>query len=346
MNEVKVFVSSREIELMNFRKVSKQVIEKLNMYPVLFEEKNVATNKNTNKAYIEDVENCHIFILILWKSMSVPVRDEYTTAVKEHKPILIFEREIFEKEVRDPSLNEFLDEYQLGTSQNFRNTVKSKFRTETEFSATLKESLKEELISAFERPVRLYDRSKMYKEGSKLIEQAEKRLYIFQRKATLFYANEDLKDEFGEEDLELNYRNFELDFAKNLRTWIVDKNNFGDIKFAYIFDMSLTKRKINKIRNEEARSRIIDLIKENLLFFKNIEKQSKDKFKFTALDTPVSGPLMIADNYYGLWILGQRNSISIYHENERISSVLAEGLEAELDKNHTSYNDIILGLGI
>ena len=349
MEEVKVFVSSREQELNYERAASSEVISELSMQPILFEKYKASTNDNTHQAYLSKIKDCQIFVLIIWKSISDAVLNEYKEAVKQHKPILILERKLEYDEKRDSRLEQFLKDLRKDNFQDGRNSVIRTFDSLNGFKANLKASIKEEIKKAFNKSFKFSYRDEMYNEGAVLVKNSKKRLYIFQRKAALFYVNKDLRDSYGDVEPELRFRDFEINFSNTLREWIKDIRalKIDDVKFVYVFDRALTMQKLAKISNPMAKEAIINAFKTNLIKYKDIEKESNYNFQFTTLEAPISGPLMIADNNFGLWILGKEDSISFYQDNERISSKLAEGLDHELNKRQIkSYNDIITELGI
>ena len=88
MKKINVFVSSSQIELENEREIVAEVVNSINLQPVLFE-LNSALSSAPNRAFLKDVANCDIFVLILWKSFSKAVQEEYKKAVEKNKTVII-----------------------------------------------------------------------------------------------------------------------------------------------------------------------------------------------------------------------------------------------------------------
>ena len=188
MNRIKVFISSAMNELSCERELAQEVIESLNFEPSLFEI--FASQSNSpSQAYTEEVRDCDIFVMILWKSLRKAVLEEYQEAVKMCKPILIFRKLLSEDEKREEELKKFIDELKGETANNtIYRTVFADYRKVSEFKVVLKKSIVNEAAKFYKTPFSTISREEMYKLGTDIIKFSQKRLYLIQRTPSLFFG--------------------------------------------------------------------------------------------------------------------------------------------------------------
>lgn len=108
MHNIRVFISSDMTELEHDREMLVRAVESLNLDPTYFEGLPPST-KDGEDAWLDEVRNCDVFVLLLWRTMKPAVLKEYEIAVQNQKPVLVFVKLLKEGEKRSRALNEFLE---------------------------------------------------------------------------------------------------------------------------------------------------------------------------------------------------------------------------------------------
>ena len=320
MRRIKVFISSSMFELEYEREVANETLKDLNIQPVLFEVF-PSLSESPREAYLESVKECDIFVLILWKSFSPAVLEEYREAVKRSKPILILLKSLDRNERRDQLLEDFIND--LVSSEKgayFKHTVFKKFRSISELRNAVKESVINEISKFYEDPVHTLSREEMYELGTSIIRLTQNRLYLYQRTPALFLgARNYLSSQKGQ------YA-YEVEFTEALEKWISDNHPYNDKELMYLFSGNATRAELVENSLIEDKQYIQKFI-ERLRHYKSIEEETGYRFRFSILDTPISGPMIVGDNRYAIWILGKEDAVSLSQENEKISSILIRMLK-------------------
>ncbi len=63
------------------------------------------------------------------------------------------------------------------------------------------------------------------------------------------------------------------------------------------------------------------------------------------LDVPVSGPLIVGDNRYAIWILGKDQAVSVSQENKGMCNILVRMLNS-YSQEHMNIQHILSALGL
>ncbi|HMG68478.1 MAG TPA: DUF4062 domain-containing protein [Chitinophagaceae bacterium] len=324
MKKITVFISSAQTELECEREISQEIIADLNLHPVLFE-LHPALSSSPTPGFLNEVHQCDIFVLLLWKSLRPAVRAEYQKAIEKNKPVLVLVKRTNYNEKRDEDLETFLSQL---TNENVnhmvRSTVGRDFRSLKELRELLRSSLVAEISKLYQEPISTQDREEMYNLGTEIIKHSQSRLHIFQKTPTLFLG---LKDRARADSYNLDtYQHYEMDFMMALENWIERHQNSKDIEFTYLFDADISKKELLKSVSEENKKSALENIFERIKKFKKIEQQTNYKFKFMYISTPISGPLIIGDNRFAIWITGNEESVSFSQENEKIATILTKTL--------------------
>lgn len=135
-----LFVSSIESEFREARsRVYKMLSEEFDglTRPWLFEF-TPASSEAVEDSYLENVRKCDIFLLVLGSELSEPVAREYTTAVANNKPILVF--------IKDCQRSAQLAEFIQGIRVKY-----SRFDTEQDLLTVVRQSLCDELLRSYRR---------------------------------------------------------------------------------------------------------------------------------------------------------------------------------------------------
>jgi len=338
MRRIKVFISSSMFELEYEREITHQALKDLSIQPVLFEIF-PSLSESPREAYLEGVRECDIFILILWKSFSSAVFEEYCEAVKRSKPILIFLKNLNATERRDEKLENFFDNFLKGEKSLYlKHTVFKTFRGISQLRNAIRGSVINEISKFYRDPVHTLSREEMYELGTAIINYAQNRLYIYQRTPILLLgARNYLSDEKG------RYA-YEVELLETLERWIESNYEYNDKEMMYLFSTSSTKKELEScslINNNKYVEKLIERIEH----YKHIEEITGYRFKFLPLDIPVSGPMIVGDNRYAIWILGGEDAVSISQENEKISHILIRMLKTHC-QTFISVNEILTMFGI
>lgn len=341
MRRLSVFISSRIHELEYEREKAIEVITNLNAEPILFE-LFPSLSESPEQTYIQEVRNCDIFIIILWKTLGKGVLEEYKTAVDENKPILLFLKYLEQDEKMEKELELFLriinggkiDEKEfenidkniasllreIYTRSAYKITTYKRYRKLSQFSEELKRAILNELAKMYESPVTTTIPKEMYKLGIDIINTSKNRLCILQRTPSLL---------FGARPYDSPYKiHYEEEFYNCLIRWIESCISNPQLEMFYVFSFEHTKRELQKIdRIVYPDGNIKDLNKiENKkewlkeLFTNILTKIKKSKYRFRVgfmHADKFSGPLAVGDNRFAIWIVG--DSISISQLNNKLA---------------------------
>lgn len=253
-------------ELEYEREIATEVLTDLSLQPVLFEIF-PSLNESPQEAYLEGVKDCDIFILILWKSLSPAVLEEYHEAVKRSKPILIFLKSLEGTEHRDEKLEAFIDDL-ISNKKGlyFKNTIFKKFRGISQLRNVLRDSVLNEISKFYKDPVHTLSKEEMYELATSIIRFTQNRLYLYQRTPTLFLGPRNyLSSPEGQ------YA-YERGFLETLEKWINENYKQCDKELMYLFSGNATKTELvekSLIMNKQ----YIEKLTERLHHFKNIEEK-------------------------------------------------------------------------
>ena len=330
--QISVFISSDMTEHEYDREIAEEVLTDMIFNPILFE-LFPAMNMSPSESYTEGVRDCDIFLLLLWKSLSSGVLEEYNEAVKRSKPILMLVKSLAGNEKRTPELTTFLKKFDPNSRERPpRRVTYHKYRSVAELKTAVRESVAAEITKFYREPVYTMARNEMYELGTSIIQYAQRRLYVFQRTPSLIlgarpYTADDSK----------KYA-YEKEFADVLQKWIGANYELADKEFVYLFSAKATEK---EIRGEPLEERV----KDNVRRLKEIEVESGRKFRIEMLDVPMSGPLIVGDNRYAIWVLGEDQAVSISQENKGISDILVMILNSYSQKR-LSNEEMLSVLGL
>jgi murein DD-endopeptidase MepM/ murein hydrolase activator NlpD len=131
-----VFVSSVIEELLHERQVVQKAVGAIPIAkPWLFEH-TPASSAPLAESYLRKVRECDIFILLVGRDISEPVREEYQTALDHDKPRLVFLKDM----KRGPEVEAFIEQIDVKWA---------KFSSDTELRQAVQEALADELIRGY-----------------------------------------------------------------------------------------------------------------------------------------------------------------------------------------------------
>lgn len=342
MKLINIFISSAERELELEREIAGDAIESLNLEPVLFE-LSPALSNSPYEGFLDKVDKCDIFVMMLWKTFTEAVKAEYKRALQKHKPILIFLKNARPGEIISEDLQELIDEA-YSNKEPGKYPVKSiwkDFRGAKDLQAKLRKSILEEIGKFYQEPRSTSTRQELYEIGQSIIDSAQRRLLMFQRTPTLFLGTKDrmVEDAYNAK----SYQTYEKDFLEALIQWIKKYAPVNNVTLTYLFDLKKTKEELKKFITEKNSETITARITENIAKYKELEKQTNYRFTFNPIDKPVSGPFIVGDNRYGIWIMGDDDAVSFSQENEKVATTLTRIISSYTPRS-LSANEMIESL--
>lgn len=311
MSKLRVFISSSQAkrELEYDREIAKIAILELQLEPVMFEGL-PAMSKACEDAYIDEVKNCDILVLILWKTLRPAVKREFNEALSNNRRILIFVKTLHPGEECDADLLEFLQGIELSDGPDRRESAPYiPFYVHYDTLEGLKKRMKEGIIAEISRmlarePMTTHTRQEMYELGTLIARSAKRRLFLFERTPCLLFGPREVY--------------FEEEYHDALQEWIRLVNQDLTREFLYLFDLQATKEELT--RHPENRSRVKDAI----ATLKKTERDTSARFQLTMPSSPnYSGPLALGDDWLAFWLIGQEDAVCISLVNEKFSGALS-----------------------
>ena len=337
--DLNIFISSSESELKNEREIAFDVLNDFNMGPILFE-LSPAQNMSPHTAYLQGVDECSVFIILLYLTFPIAVKKEYLRAVERSKPIIILVRTCNYNEKRSPELINFLDSLREEESSDsaIRISCYREFQNLKTLKKELIRSISHEIAKFYQDPIATLTRDETYFLGADIIAQSQKRLFIFQNTPTLILGTKNIKKDGNYSKIPFNPA--EEQFLNCLNSWIDRNQEKSNVEFYYLYSKGLTKKEIEtKIAVEDIET-IHTEIKERLKFYSDLEERTNFRFRFIPLDTPVSGPFIIGDNRYAYWLMGYLDSVSISQENAKIAETMIKMIKYHSVRAY-SYEQIV-----
>ena len=315
MRKIDIFISSAMRELECEREIAQEVLREMNVNPILFE-LFPGLSHSPAEAYSDEVQQCDIFILILWKSLRPAVREEYREAVKRSKPILVLVKSLTENEERDPELRDFLrglagsDSAQRGVRLVFKS-----FRGLSELRAAVRDAVSAEIAKFYREPVQTFGREEMYQLGTSIIQHSQRRLHVYQNTPSLLFG---ARDYLAPEGRKLAY---EKEFLDSLEAWIERNYRNADSEFTCLFSLDATRKELTD-QHLMTNVDYLASVSERVRRCKDIEAQSGYRFRISLVHAPVSGPLIVGDSRFAIWLSGGTDAVAISQQNEKISDIL------------------------
>ncbi len=335
---INVFVSSAMLEMEYDREIVQETLRSMDINPILFEVL-PAMNQSPSDSYLDEVRECDIFVMLLWKSLRPAVLDEYIHAVKWNKPILILVKSLAGDEERDPKLRDFLSDLTNGSSRHpVRRATYKSYRRIAELREALQSSVSAEMSKFYKEPIQTISREEMYELGTSIIRPAQKRLYLFQKTPSIILGARDY--------LAADHAKYahEKELTDALLEWIRENYQAPDREFLYIFSAEATRQELDR-HGLHAHQDYIDGLKQRIAELDDLENDSGHRFRVRSVDLPISGPLIVGDNRFALWLLGGEDAVSFSQESEKICDILVRMLRARV-QGPLCTDELLSALGI
>lgn len=308
-----VFVSSAMQELEYEREATEDALKELRLAPWLFELL-PAMNVSPSTPYLEAVRECDLFVMIVGQSLRQAVLREYEEAVRTAKPILVFAKSLNEGEKRDDELDLFL-------TRVLRSKVISHYRKLGELKKGIQSAVMQEVAHRFQGPVVSRSRRDMYELGSFTVRAAERRLYVFQQTPSLLLGARPYAAPPAEKVT------YEVEFTKTVHDWIDAHVGEADARFLYLFSASETKRELRRwklLQQPASQDRLCTCLEQ----LREIRRSTSGRFRFGVIKEPFSGPMIVGDDRYAIWIHGGEDAVSVSRVDAKMCDTLVGLLES------------------
>ncbi len=306
-----IFVSSALNELENEREIAREVIDELNMQPGMFELL-PAMSKSLEDSYLDKVESCELFLLILDQSVRPAVREEYLAARNKGKPVIVFLKRSLRARADEPTINELMTELHGGKVDE--DPFIKYFYSLKELREHLKQAILNELsLQATQVPRTARTKKDLYKLATQIISSAKRRVYIFQRTPSLLLGPRPYHDKYKV--------SYEEEFLSTLEDWIERAKDDHKKDLMYLFSPQATEKEIGN--NEVLKKRV----KNNMSRLKDIEEKSGYRIRFSCPRFDFSGPIAIGDDRFSLWITGDDDAVFLSFQNKRLTDELVNVFE-------------------
>jgi len=319
---IRVFISSDMQELEAEREIAREVLHEAGHSPLAFE-LFPASSSSAPRAYIEAVENCDIFVAILWKTLRPAVVAELEEAAKLHKPILLFLKRLKDNERRGRQLESLLAKIgnrnsQLQDALDLDVVYKSEFRTLAEWRECLRDGIRNEIARLFSKPEPIMNPIAMYDCGTKIIRFAKRRLYLFQKMPSLLLGPRP----YGQP--KTRAIRHEKQFVEALERWIVANCPRQDCEFYYLFSAQETVKEIQDLKNKNPSwlPHFLQKIRKKIKSYKNIEKKHPGNIFIGMTEERASGPNIVGDDQYAIWLFGRAMAIS--HVGVKVCDMISQ----------------------
>lgn len=327
---MEVFISSAMIELEHDREIAHDAIEEMALTSTMFE-LFPAMAESPSEVYLEKVRTCDIFVLLLWKSLTPAVRLEYEEALYRNKPILIFLKQLKNKETRTSDLSVFVADLQKGKK---KATIYKEYRELKGLKEQLKKAVGLQVSAYYEFPKITQTKRELYEMGESILKNAYNRLYIYEKTPSIFLGCRGYTDDIESKLL------YERKYFEALKQWIEDNKNNENAILLYVYSNDRTKAEIAPMNNN---TKYIRSIIDNIKYYKECEKRTGGRFKFVPVTSYISGPMIVGDISYAMWFLG--DAVSISQRNEKLSDEIVKLLNRYHDTVY-SVQEMLEQLGL
>jgi vacuolar-type H+-ATPase subunit F/Vma7 len=311
MGKIRVFISSSLTELESEREIAQETIAQLNLEPVMFESL-PAMDKPLESAYLDEIRNSHIFVLILWKDLTDAVEREYNAAVENGVPVLLLVKVPTHRETRSPRLESLID--RTVECDLVRKTqcvpFRKKFRTLSQLRYELKEGVMKLVSDRFTEPV-------LTTTNIDVISKTNQNLILNARRRLLFVSKTPIIL-FGPRPYNSEHKNYvEGNFYQALTSWIDEIKNDKNRKMLYLYSSEDTY-------NEMKENKLESCVEQNLEKYKKIEDETNGRFEISSIQE-FPGRILISDNSFGIQFRAPKDKVvCVYRQDASISSNLFE----------------------
>jgi hypothetical protein len=175
-------------------------------------------------------------------------------------------------------------------------------------------------------------RQGMYDLGTLIIRAARRRLYVVQRTASLllgarpYHANDNSKVRH------------EREFHRTLNEWIIECVEDKSRSFAYLYDNDDTRHEMEEFSLEQ-------MVRNKLHEFQTHEQRSDQRLALRTTTTRHSGPLIVGDDWFAIWVMGERDAFSLSSVSRDTSDELVRILRPAVEAPASSRSlEFKLGL--
>jgi hypothetical protein len=326
--KIKVFISSLEEELACEREFAARAIEGIYLEPEVIVEPIKSEEFFATcppKEYLHQLRGSDLVILILWKGISTPVKEEIDEAKRLGKHVLTFVKDTG-KERRSKEL--------IKTIENLKSHVHyARFKKMREFEGIVRESVKNEINRLFFSAPKPFDTVRnIYEYATKIISRTQSELYTVERTPLLLLG--------PHKNVPEQERLYQV-----LEDWIdkqvLSRGSKG--RLYSLYSVEQMKEKIGQMK-KIGQSDLLDDVKRRLQNCWELQKRTKGRFKIHSLRGWVN-PFIVGDDEFGLWFMIGKAQLGISLENKEISEKYKNEIE-KLTQEQKSLNTMLEELGL
>jgi hypothetical protein len=272
-----------------------------------------------------------LFIVVSYLLTNVPVLQDVLRAVGETlisaAVVGVFvEIYLYDSGIKDYSVQGFSEEIRTNLGQHsnllaremtqeFTKTAESYSKQISQVSEKVESNLR--AISALTalRAQPIASRTRMYEEGTAIVNDAKESLIIFQRTPSLLLGPKP----YGKEPED----NAEPQFIKSLNEKINSITRKGKMKCIYLFSAIDTANDIDgfdETMKKEVRKRVD--------YFKKKEDETDYNFVLHAIENQISGPLAVSERTYMVWLGSDHHDRTLV----LVANATIEAVEEQLNR--------------
>ena len=326
--KIKVFISSLEEELACEREFAARAIEEIYLEPEVTvkpvrSEEFLATYRS--KEYLHQLKESDLVILILWKGISTPVKEEIEEAERLGKPLLAFVKRADRKE-RSDQLTSLLERLKMHVQY-------APFEKMRDFERYVQNSVKDEITRLFFGAPKTFDTIRsIYEYAAKIISKTQNELYTVERNSMLLLDSHRI---FPEHER----------FHEILDDWmhkqLFPRGSKG--RFYSLYSIKQTKEEIDEIR-KSGKGNLLDQVEDKLRRYHELQKSTNRRFRIHSVRGKVN-PFIVGDNEFGIWFMIGRAQLGISFENREVARKWKDEIE-KLTQEQKSLNTMLEELGL
>jgi hypothetical protein len=284
VSKIRVFISSSLSELECEREIAQKTITQLDFEPVMFETF-PSMDQPLDVAYLNEIKNSHIFIIILWKDLTEAVEKEYKAAVSYGMPILVFVKSPTHREARTPRLQNLIDVAVKENGNAQTVPFRKNFRSLAQLENGIKEALIKLISDRFTQPVKTTTNLETICEITQtMIINARRRILQTSKSPMLL---------LGVKPYHSEHKNLVSNsIHQSMVAWIESLRKDENKRMILLFSSEDTYREMKKNKLEKT-------VEANLTKYKNIEEETNGRFQLCSIKE-FPGRILVCDDNFGI----------------------------------------------
>jgi vacuolar-type H+-ATPase subunit F/Vma7 len=300
VGKIRVFVSSSLTELESEREIAQKTIAQLSLEPVMFETIH-AMDQPLDVAYLNEIRNSHIFVLILWKDLTEPVEREFRTAIEGGLSILIFVKIPTHREARTPRLQALIDAAVERSTIAQVVPFRKNFRSLSQLENELRDSLMKLISDRYTEPVLSTTNVVTICEiNQTMIKNSRRRVLQVSKTPMLL---------LGIKPYDSGHKNLvSSGIHQSLLSWIDSIKLDENKKMLYLYSIEDTYREMKENKLEQT-------VRANLVKFKTVEEETNGRFQLRSIQE-FPGRILVCDDSFGICFRSPKDKVFYIHRQD------------------------------